>query len=362
MIDSLQQAIAYIEIDQPRRALPLLQSHLATFPDDSTALARLAEVQIALNEYDAARDAAERSLVLAPDNEHPLRILAIAHAHLGHHYLAVQIAEQARAIAPHHWQVHHVRVSVDVTVKKATQGGRNAVNSLLQLAPDSASAHLIAASHMLLKTFPTAEERAFARACITTALELDPQSSRAQYLLGILEMNTFGRSGKSLRPTFDSILSDPLDSGNRRYIVAAVIAGVRWLAVVYGVLIIGAFITWAVRDHLNYPVVSSVIGGTALVCTVFFVVMTRRDMGKRLWAFVRIIPRGGGLLMLRLFVMACSLVVLLLTPFLPFSILGWVGFFMPPLLYFTDVAAALDTKRKVSWREQWREWTRQSVD
>jgi tetratricopeptide (TPR) repeat protein len=356
--NELRTAITFLEANQPKRALPLLQSHLASYPDDASAHARLAEAFIGIDEYERARTEAERALTLAPAEEHPLRLLAISYAHLGDHRRAVQIAQEAIAVAPDHWPVHHVRVSIDATAGKITQGGRDAIIPLLELAPDVAAAHLLAASHMLIGGWLSAEERAFARSHIDTALEIDPQNSFGQYLLGNLEMNSFGRSAKSFRPTFDSILSDPMDAGNRRYIVAVVNAGVRWLAVVYFALLVWIIVAFGVPQVFDYPVTSIAVGLSATVSTAVFLLVVRRNLGNRLWAFVRLVPRGGGLLMLRLHVMGCSLAVLLLSPFVSFSILIYVGIFLPPLLYFTDIAASLDTRRKVSWREQWREWTR----
>ena len=79
----LARGTAFINAGQARLGLALVQSHLASNPDDPEAYAQLAQAYVNLDEYAAARDAAVRSLALRPDQEHPLRLLAYALAQLG---------------------------------------------------------------------------------------------------------------------------------------------------------------------------------------------------------------------------------------------------------------------------------------
>ncbi len=354
--DGLFKAIALLDAGQPKPALRLLHTHVASHPDDVEAHTRLAQAHLDLKEPAEARDAALRALALSPEREHPLRLLALASARLGDRSTAVRAAEDAQRIAPNSWLAHHVRVSVDVTANRFSHAGREAITPLLRLAPDLADSHAIAAGHILSAGILSASERELARKYVTTALEIDPQHTYAQYLLGNLEMRSPGRVSKGLRPTLDSVEGDPTDPANRAIVLAIVNASVRWLAWLFTLeLLVDLF---AYRSPA-YPGIK--IGGaiTALACTTIYVALVKRNLGGRALTLLRAMPRVSRIFVVKAGLLVCSLATLLTAPFLSFDIVGYPLFFLPPLLYAFGILTMIDQFRGArTWGEQWREWIR----
>jgi tetratricopeptide (TPR) repeat protein len=356
---SLAKAVAYLEVDQPHRALPLLQSHLASHPHDARALTSLAQAHVALRNYAEARDTAKEAIALAPDDAHAMRLLAISHAHLRERYAAVWAATEAQRLAPHDWASHYVRVSIDVNGDRFSEAGRNAIVRLVELGPDSADGLAMAAGHLLRGYFPSANERTQARGYITTALEIDPQHTYAQYLLGYLETRSVGRTTRGLGPILDSLEGDPTDAHNRGVLEFAVNTHVRWLACVFFVLLLAVNGFGLLHDETAYSIACAIAASLCVVSTFFYVFILVRTLGKRTPDLLRRIPKLGVLFSLRLAAVFASFLVLVVCPFVPYSILGWFSFFLPAVLYATDVLAGFDARRTLTWRQQWREWVTQ---
>ena len=357
--DALSAADALLEVGQPERAIPLLQSHISGHPNDVLAHTLLARAYYGVDDYTSARDSAREALTRAPEHENALRLLALALASLGERYPAIQAAEQAQRIAPDNWATHHVRMSVDIIVGKYSQVGRNSTVPLLRLAPDLATSYVIAANHILnLSTILSKQEREHAREYLTRALAIDPQHNVAQYLLGNLEVRSIGRSTKSLRPTLDSLAGDPTHRANRRILLTVLTASVRLLAWAYTVLCVWFGFATAEPGFGNPSTVAVIAAIVAALLTLAYFWHLSWHLGRQVLTIGRAIPRVSVLFTLRLGVMGCSFIVLLALPLLSLRAGALITFLLVPLLFGTGVLALLDSFRVLTWREQWREWTR----
>jgi len=328
-IDPYRQAVAYLDIGQPRLAVPLLASYLASHPDDSQALSYLAQAFSELGEASQARDASLQSLKINPTNNHALRLLAFAYADLGKIKDARIAAEEAQRVAPDYWLTHLTRARIDLTPGGGTKGSQAAVKKLLELAPDVAESHVVAADHILIAEGPVVyeEERAQARQHLERALAIDPQNAQAVASLSRLELGTRWRGAEGARVALRALAMDPTNPANRSLLYTTLTASIKWIPRAVVVLLIFDLLVGGILEDGKEPGSLSGFAAVAVVGAVLAVAFTVTVLARlvasvkpRTMTLVRAIPRVSAVLVIRLTVIVACIILLVAAPFIPFAI------------------------------------------
>lgn len=344
------QALAYLEVGQPGLALPLLATHLASYPDHAQGLSYLAQALSQLGDPANAKDAAERSLALHPHNDHALRILAFSLAELGKLKEARLAAEEAQRVAPDYWLTHLTRARLDLGLADGTKNGRAAVARLLELAPDVAESHVVAADYILVAEGPVVyeEDRARARLHLEKALAIDPQDAAAIASMGRLELGTRWKTAEGARIALGALAQDPTNYRNRELLYATIIASIKWLPRTYYllllfILIVGSGLEADKETETLSGYRSVAVAGAVLALVISAAVIGRlaATLKRRTLTLVRAIPRVSRILLVRILAIAGSLLVLLTSPALSFEVATYVLTATIAVLVITGVASML---------------------
>jgi len=326
--DAFDQAVRYLEFGQSDLAIPLLQTYLASHPDDPFAHAQLAQAYVGIREYALARESATHSIAHLPDNDHPFRLLALAHSRLGDADAARAAAERAQAIAPHDWRTHLVRAQADVIADKATPRGREAVAELLREEPERLQTQLIAADYVRTEgPLLFASDRDKVRGHLEAALAIDPENSDAMAGLGLLESKSRWRGALSSQLMVGAAALDPASPANAAQFFIAIWASFKWLPRFYLVLFVFVLLIGSPDDVTPADESQRAYFGAALIGAICGLLLAVAFLGRllltlrsRTWSFLRAARHSSGWLTAWLFAIALSLAVLLALPALNFSI------------------------------------------
>lgn len=346
---SLSRAVTLLDAGQPAKALPLLRTHLAGHPSDPEGLAFFAQASLDVGDIDGATRSARASLALSPENEHVLRILALALAYAGNHADAVKAAEEARRLHPDEWRTHLVRSQVDIHGRKATRDGEAALEALMRLAPDLADTHVAAAMYVRLKSggLIVEADRRLALVHARRALQLDPQDQSAQVTLAVVELSNRYRPARGARLMLNAISNDPANPANRAYLFVSVYELVKlipWqlllLSLLSGMALLpsGEGEESAARAYIFLSAL--VAAGAVLILFVylFHPVLLLRSRAIRL---LRAVPRVSFVLTAWLTAIALCFIVFLILPFIPPTVAAFAVPAATCLLVVTGVAAGI---------------------
>jgi hypothetical protein len=101
-----------IDAGRPQDALRILAPHVASAPDDASALRCLALAHRALGQQAEADDASARAIAVAPDDVFVVITRAAMVCEMGRPHDALPIAEHAARLAPQLYEAHHTLVQV----------------------------------------------------------------------------------------------------------------------------------------------------------------------------------------------------------------------------------------------------------
>ena len=141
--DAVRRAEHLLQINRPREALRALATTLAHEPDNADALCLGAQAEMALDDFEQARDLASRAAAAAPSAEWPMRLLALSLLQMGQPYEAYQAARGAVAKAPHLWQAHHTMAQTCAGTFGMKSVAYAAAGKAIELAPLEPDAHAI---------------------------------------------------------------------------------------------------------------------------------------------------------------------------------------------------------------------------
>lgn len=165
------RAQTLIDIRRYDEAVELLSRHLGAEPDDWSALCLLSQAHLATDRDRDALAAAKRAAALAPSEEWPFRLQALALLALGRPKKAVPLAERSAANAPGLWQPLHTLTGVYLAAGRKRRADE-AAQRLLAAAPNEAEAVLRAA-----EVSRAMKRHKRAAALTDRALALDPTSA-----------------------------------------------------------------------------------------------------------------------------------------------------------------------------------------
>ncbi|MET8153369.1 tetratricopeptide repeat protein [Actinoplanes sp. NPDC049668] len=182
------RAAALFERVDPAAAAAHLEPVLATDPDSPAGWILLARIRLVLDEVDKALDAANRAIVLAPEDARPLAIASRALTLLGRHEEAITMAYRAVIVEPKnplwHDRVAWSLLAADRQYADAEQAARTAVG----LEPNEA--HFYFTHGVTLDALGHADQ---ARQAFLLSLRLEPENPVAQHRLAVL-------NGEAVRP------------------------------------------------------------------------------------------------------------------------------------------------------------------
>lgn len=170
-MSDVERASTLIDVRRYDEAIGLLTRHLGQEPGDWRALCLLGQAQVAMDRDAEALVAAQRAAALAPNQEWPFRLQALALLGLGKARQAVPLAERSVAYGLGLWQPLHTLTGAYLAAgMKGKARGTSA--QLLAVAPNEALAVLRAA-----EVCRAVKDTARARALTDRALALDPTSA-----------------------------------------------------------------------------------------------------------------------------------------------------------------------------------------
>ncbi|MFD7326511.1 tetratricopeptide repeat protein [Streptomyces sp. NPDC059875] len=286
MNPALEKADALFGVGRYEQAAGLVAQHLATAPDDATALVVLARCQHRLGREQEALDTVERALRVEPD-------ALTAWLMRTHILLALKRYEEAEGsarhsveLAPQYWGSHYALGTVldrSVRVERRREA-YEAARTAVALAPEESDAHFLVGL-----TAQRAGHHGIAKQAYETALRLDPQSSEAHNNLSLLHLRRrWLRPGAWTKAAEGFVESAALDLNDRqaRYNLETMAwgtaAGARWVALL-------GFVAAALGSA---PLRTGASGAEALVPYVIgAAVLVGGWAGWALWITRRISPR-----------------------------------------------------------------------
>jgi cytochrome c-type biogenesis protein CcmH/NrfG len=175
------RAAALFERVDPAAAAAHLEPVLAADPNSAAGWILLARIRLVLDEVDKALDAANRAIVLAPEDARPLGIASRALTLLGRHDEAVTMAYRAVIVEPKnplwHDRVAWSLLAADRQYADAEQAARTAVG----LEPNEG--HYYFTHGVTLDALGHADQ---ARQAFLHSLRLEPENPVAQHRLAVL--------------------------------------------------------------------------------------------------------------------------------------------------------------------------------
>jgi Flp pilus assembly protein TadD len=179
---ALNRARALYELRRFPEAAELLRRAIASDPQNLEALGLLASAEVNAGDYEAALEAAERGLAVAPEAEWPHRLASVALRHLERTEQSIRHAREAVRLSPDGWQAH-VTLAWSLADNSNLPAAREAAQRAVELAPDRAETHITAGV-----LAARAKRRPEAEASFRQALSIDPQNSIAHSELARMRM------------------------------------------------------------------------------------------------------------------------------------------------------------------------------
>ncbi|WP_137989373.1 tetratricopeptide repeat protein [Streptomyces vilmorinianum] len=286
MSRAMERADALFDVGRYEQAAALVAGHLATEPDDATALVLLARCQHRLGRERDALDSVERALRAEPDSLPGCLMRTHILLALKEYEEAERSARHSVELAPHYWGSHYALGTVlDRSVRKERRReAYEAARTAVALAPQESDAHFLVG----LTAHRNGEHRVAERA-YETALRLDPQSSEAHNNLSLLHLRRrWFRRGAWTKAAEGFVESAALDIDDRqaRYNLETMawgtVAGARWVA-------LAGFLAAALGSA---PVRTGATGSEALVpYLIGAAVLVGGWAGWALWITRRVPPR-----------------------------------------------------------------------
>lgn len=175
------RAAALFEHLQPERAAALLEPVLAAHPGSAPGWILMARIRLALDQMDAALEAANRAVALLPEDPRPLAIASRALTLLGRHDEAMSTAYRAVVVEPKnplwHDRVAWALLAADRQIADAEQAARTAISL------DPNEAHYYFTHGVALAALGHADQ---ARQALNTSLRMEPGNPVARHRLDVL--------------------------------------------------------------------------------------------------------------------------------------------------------------------------------
>jgi tetratricopeptide (TPR) repeat protein len=215
MIDtqSREQALERVRILYDLRRFDegsaLARRTVATAPDYADAWCLLAQGLLAMDDDEAALDAARRGAAIAPEDEWPHRLRSLALSALDRNQEALSAACESVHCAPSRWQTHARVATTSASLNLAEQAEAAAARAI-ELNPNECGAWCTAA-----KVASVRGDKDLAADRYRQALRLDPQSSQAHAGLAGVHLTRRGPNSIGLAAAASgfatSVRTDPHD-------------------------------------------------------------------------------------------------------------------------------------------------------
>ena len=177
----IAQASALFDQLDPERAVATLQPVLAADPGSFEGWTLMARLRLALDEGQAALEAAERAIALNAEDPRPLALASRALTVLGRHEEAVTMGYRAVIAEPRnplwHDRVAWALLAADRQIADAEQAARTAIGL------DPTEAHYYYTHGVTLEALGHVDQ---ARQALLTSLRMEPENPVAQHHLAVL--------------------------------------------------------------------------------------------------------------------------------------------------------------------------------
>ncbi|GAB2461496.1 tetratricopeptide repeat protein [Jatrophihabitans fulvus] len=222
----LAQAENLLELDRDAQARDVVTRLLAQEPDHPRALCLLARACLGTHDAAGAVRAAQAAARVAPHDDWPLRLEALAYSRLGDHAAARQAALRAVEVSPDDWRPHVVFAQVGLPVRSLEC--EPAARTAVRLDPTNPDCHEVLGD-VLLDRGRTRE----AAAAYRQALHLDPQHAGSRHGMALVHARrrNIGRAAAGFAAAAAADPDDRMAAHN------LVVMGTRALQVVH-------LITW----------------------------------------------------------------------------------------------------------------------
>jgi Flp pilus assembly protein TadD len=190
MIEQPEQIL--VEVERARtlvglgrfdEAVSMLQQLLGQDPENGMGWCLLAQAQLGRRDVEAALEAADRAVAVAPESNWAHRLRSVTLAAMGDHDGAIASALEAIKWAPNEWQGYACLARVLTRVKARRGEAVSAGEYAVALAPHESDAHL---AHGIAAA--ANGKRKEAEAAFRRALTIDPQNSDAHNELARLKL------------------------------------------------------------------------------------------------------------------------------------------------------------------------------
>ena len=177
----IARAAALFERVDPAKAAAQLEPVLAAAPDAAEGWILMTRIRLALDQVDAALDAAGRAIPLVPEDPRPLAAASRALTLMGRHEEAVTMAYRAVIVQPKnplwHDRVAWALLAYDRQIADAEQAARTAIGL------DPNEAHYYFTHGVALERLGHTDQ---ARQALLISLRLEPENPVAQHRLAVL--------------------------------------------------------------------------------------------------------------------------------------------------------------------------------
>ncbi|WP_329120707.1 tetratricopeptide repeat protein [Streptomyces sp. NBC_01353] len=234
MSPTLDRADALFDVGRYEQAAALAAQHLATDPQDATALVLLARCRHRLGREQEAFESIEAALRAEPDSLPAWLMRTHILLALKRYEEAERAARHSVELGPQYWGSHYALGTVlDRSVRtERRREAYEAARTAVALAPEQSDAHFLVGL-----TAQRTGNHAVAKQAYETALRLDPQSSEAHNNLSLLHLRRrWLRPGAWTKAAEGFVESAALDMNDRqaRYNLETMAwgtaAGARWVA------------------------------------------------------------------------------------------------------------------------------------
>jgi tetratricopeptide (TPR) repeat protein len=183
----LERARVMLDLKRYDQATSLLARIVAEEPAHGRAWCMLAAAHLSNSQYQESLAAAGRSIVLAPSDDWPYRLVSIAQVHLGDTAAAIDAANEACRLAPNTWRAHLCLAQAELATKASYAAAERAAADARRLGPNEPDVYFISGKISLARG-----ELRGAREYQERTLALDPAHSGAQNELGRISLHRVG--------------------------------------------------------------------------------------------------------------------------------------------------------------------------